>query len=209
MARLLIGPVVRLQVQAASLKVPSGGRAGRHDRYDPAALRDVPALTLDGRGVVGLVGDGPGDATERVLDVHHPDHPASRNRGGRNGISIGFTAHYAAMRERFGDHLPDGVAGENLIVATGAVMGEDDLAGGLVVETADGPVCLGGVAVATPCVEFSRYALRFPDEARPDRRVTEAIRFLDDGMRGYYAAMDGPPTTVRVGDRVYVETATA
>jgi hypothetical protein len=31
-----------------------------------------------------------------------------------NTISIGFTSHYAQMRARFGEHMQDGIAGENI-----------------------------------------------------------------------------------------------
>ena len=192
---LLVGKIVRLQVQAESLKV---GAASRR-RYDPAPLRSVPALLLEPDGVVGRTAWG-----EDVLDVHHRDHPASKNRGG-NGVSVLFTGHYAAMRERFGPHLADGIAGENVLVACHQLVGEEDLAAGLIVETAAGRrVPLTQVVVAAPCVEFARHALRFPDEARPDRTVTDAVAFLADGMRGYYAAYDGPPVAIEVGDRVYV-----
>ena len=105
----LIGTVVRLQVQVVSLKVQGATR----EQYDPSGLCSVPALELDqagasSRDVYGAV----------VLDQHHREHPHSKNRRGLNGVSIGFTAHYAAMRERFGEHLCDGIAGENIVVAT-------------------------------------------------------------------------------------------
>jgi hypothetical protein len=58
------------------------------------------------------------------------------------------------------------------------------------------------VIVAAPCVEFSRYALQFPDGARPDASVTEALRFLDAGLRGFYATYEGEPTVVELGARV-------
>jgi hypothetical protein len=194
-----IGEIVRLQVQAASLKV---GQAPRR-RYDPSPLRVVPALTLDHGGVWGWT-----EAGEAVPDVHHRDHPASKQRDGLNGVSIGFTGHYAAMRARFGGHLADGIAGENILVESNRVLGEDDLGGELVVVTGEGErVHLGAVLVAAPCVEFARYALRFPEDARPDPTVTEALRFLDDGMRGYYASYRGPEVRIRVGDRVFVPVA--
>jgi hypothetical protein len=44
--------------------------------------------------------------------------------------------------------------------------------------------------------------MRFPDDARPDLTVTENVRFLDHGMRGFYAAYDGEPVTIALGDRV-------
>jgi hypothetical protein len=60
------------------------------------------------------------------------------------------------------------------------------------------------VIVAAPCVEFARYALKFPDGARPDATVTEALRFLDAGMRGFYATYGGEPAVVEVGTRVFL-----
>ena len=191
-----IGPIVRLQVQAASLKV--GER--RHRRYDPAPVRAVPALLLDGRGVVGQTAAG-----EAIEDVHHQDHPASKNRGGSNGVSVCFTAHYDAMRERFGPHLADGLAGENILIQTDHLLGEEDLGPGLMVQTTDGQqIALERIIVADPCVEFSRWVLQYPDNLRPDRTVAEAVAFLADGMRGYYAGYDGPPVTIQLGDRVFV-----
>ncbi len=190
-----LGPIVRLQVQRASLKIGTPP----HRRYDPAALLTVPAIEVSAAGAVGLT-----DRGERVTDVHHRAHPASKNRG-ENGISIGFSSHYDAMREALDrDRLAEGSAGENMLVASERRWDEKSLAGGLLIETADGDqLRLDAVVVAVPCVEFARYALRFPDEARPDRTVTAALAFLNDGIRGYYATYAGPPAVVRLGDRVY------
>lgn len=190
------GEIVLLQVQIASLKV---GEAPQR-RYDPSPLRRVSRLALSEDGVGGLDDDG-----AALPDVHHRAHPASKNRGGTNGISVGFTSHYDVMRARCGEHLGDGIAGENVLIrldrADGLVQ-EDDPRGGLVIETEGGLVRLGELFVAAPCVEFARYALRFPDDRRPDRTVTEAVQFLDAGMRGFYASYAGEPAIVRVGDRV-------
>jgi hypothetical protein len=191
-----LGRIVRLQVQQASLKVGVSPR-----RYDPTPLLAVPTLRLTPEGVVGLTADG-----ETILDVHHRDHPSSKNRGGENGLSIGFTAHYVEMRDRFGEHLADGLAAENLLVETDHVVHGDELTGGLVIVGDDGTrLPLHALLIAAPCVEFTRYALRWPDEARLDRRVTEALQFLDAGMRGYYASYSGPPAVVEVGDRVLLQ----
>jgi hypothetical protein len=191
-----IGPIVRLQVQVASLKV---GVAPRR-RYDPTPLRAVPALLLDTDGAVGLAGSG-----ERIIDVHNQRHPATKQRQGINALSVGFTAHYAAMCNRFGETVPDGVAGENILIAGDRRWTEEDLAPGLEIETASGHrVRLEHLVVAAPCVEFTRWAMRFPDDARPDLTVTENVRFLDQGMRGFYAAYDGEPVTIALGDRVFV-----
>lgn len=196
----LLGEIVRLQAQIESLKV---GEAPRR-RYDPAGIRVVPRLRLDATGVEGITEQG-----EAIPDVHNSAHPASKNRAGSNGLSICFTSHYAAIRARFGDHLPDGVAGENILVAvdpTAGVLTEAEVSAGLTIETASGERFeLEQVIVAAPCVEFSRYAMQFPEDARPDRTVTEAVQFLDNGMRGYYAAYHGPTATISLGDRVYAK----
>ena len=169
-------------------------------RYDLAPIRSVPALRVSLAGVVGLAEDG-----ETIVDVHHHDHPASKNRGGENGISLGFTGHYRAMRQRFGQHLADGIAGENILVEADRQFQVDELAAGVVVEGNDGrQLELRPVIVAAPCVEFSRYALKFPEGNRPDATVTEALRFLDAGMRGFYATYEGEPTVVEVGARVFL-----
>jgi hypothetical protein len=190
-----IGTVVRLQVQESSLKVGVKPR-----RYDPAPLRSVPAISLSAAGVVGLAENG-----ESIVDVHHRDHPSSKNRGGENGISLGFTGHYREMRQRFGQHLRDGIAGENILIAVDRQFQVEDLANGVVVEGADErPLELRPVIVAAPCVEFSRYALKFPDGARPDATVTEALRFLDAGMRGFYTTYKGESAVVELGARVFL-----
>lgn len=194
----LIGNIVSLQVQQSSLKV---GIAPQR-RYDPAPLRQIDSLELNDGGVVGWAANG-----VSIADVHHRDHSSSKQVGGKNGISIGFTSHYQSMRERFGDHLIDGIAGENILIETDQIIGEDDLSSGVVIVTSDGmEIPLQRVIVAAPCVEFSRYALRFPDEARPDQSVTAAVQFLNDGMRGYYAGYDGEPIRIAVGDRLFVLT---
>jgi hypothetical protein len=190
-----IGKIVRLQVQESSLKVGDKPR-----RYDPAPLRSVPSISLSPAGVIGLAENG-----ESIVDVHHREHPTSKNRGGENGISLGFTAHYREMRRRFGQHLADGIAGENILIETDQQFPGEELANGVVIEgTAGTWLELRPVIVAAPCVEFSRYALRFPDDARPDATVTEALRFLDAGLRGFYTTYSGEPAVVEVGARVFL-----
>ena len=95
-----------MQIQRESLKVESGST--RH--YDPAPLLSVAQLRLTRNGVIGLTAAG-----EALIDVHHTDHLRSRNRED-NYVSMGFSSYYAALRQRYGDHLTDGIAGENIIV---------------------------------------------------------------------------------------------
>jgi len=190
----LIGQIVRLQVQESSLKVGGSPRGW----YDPAPIRAVPMLTLHENGVVGRAETG-----DMMLDVHNTTHSASRNRAGSNSISVGFTSHYGAMRARFGDHLVDGIAGENILVATERMFTEADFAAGICIETGDGAaIDLDQIIIAEPCVEFSRYALRYPLDAPSDRAVTDALNFLREGTRGFYATYRGAPTTIAVSARV-------
>jgi hypothetical protein len=109
------------------------------------------------------------------------------------------------MRQRFGQHLVDGIAGENILIAVDRQFQEGDRAGGVLVEGNDGRrLELRSVIVAAPCVEFARYALEFPDGSRPDATVTEALRFLDAGMRGFYTTYAGEPAIIEVGARVFL-----
>lgn len=188
------GTVLRLQVQRSSLKA---GEAPRR-WYDPGPIVTVSSLQVSADGVTG--GD---DSGAKLLDVHNATHPASKNREHTNGISICFTSHYRAMRERFGAHLVDGIAGENILVDTDRMMSPDDLPPEIVIRDAeDREIRIHDIIVAPPCVEFARFALQHPPDAKPDRTVTEAVRFLHDGMRGYYARFDGPAGLISIGDTV-------
>lgn len=194
-AMQLIGPIVRLQVQASSLKM--GERLRRW--YDPAPIRAVPRLRVDMDGVIGVAADG---AT--ILDVHNRTHPATKNRE-ENDLSFGFTGHYAAMRARFGDHLVDGIAGENILVAADRIFTEAEFAAGVGIEAVDGGlVRLAQVIDAEPCVEFSRFSLGYDRDAPADSTVTTALTFLRRGTRGFYATYDGEPTTIAVGAGVFL-----
>ena len=199
----LIGPVVCVQVQRDPLKQ----REGQSVWYDPAPLVTVAALELTPTGVIGR-----DDAETVIMDVHNAAHPASKFRG-ENGVSIGFTSHYAKMRDRFGAHLTDGIGAEGILVATDAVLSLDDVAAGFVIVTANGEqIALDAVEVAEPCAPFSRFCLQLPPDRPADASVTEALRFLRGGTRGFYATLssdhsDTTATTtgniVRPGDTLY------
>jgi len=193
-----LGPIVLLQVQRSGLKNPTSNGAVVARRFDPAPLLQVPALRLTPDGVLGLVNGLPS-----IVDVHHTDHEDTRNVV-VNGVSIGFTGHYAALVERFGSHLPVGVAGENLIVGRDSIVDEATVAAGLAIRTADGElVQLRQVHAAEPCVEFTRFALRMSDADPSTPDVTDGLRFLRAGIRGFYASYAGTDVTVRSGDVVF------
>ena len=194
---IFLGTVVRLQVQRESLKV--GERP--HQQYDPSPIQPVERLIVDDGGVWGVGPDG-----ERLGDVHHRDHPRSKLRGMENPISVGFTSHYQQMRERFGERLAEGVAGENILIDAETPVELRDMASGIVIESAAGPVQLGGVSVAEPCAPFTRYCLGMDAEMRSNRSVTEGLRFLNGGMRGFYCSYTGHPTEISLGARVFALT---
>jgi hypothetical protein len=189
----LIGTVARLQVQRARLKPgPATTRV-----YDPSPLLEVAALDVGPRGVVGVTPEGP------VLDVHHADHPDTRNVRLVNGLSLLPRAHYDAMRARYGEHVVDGAAGESLLIDTAGPWQADDLPSALLLELVDGDLLpLQDLQVASPCVEFSRWCLRQPPGPVGDD-VRAALVDLDGGSRGFYARPEGRGRVAR-GARLYL-----
>ena len=190
-----IGTVARLQVQRSSLK--TGEKPNRV--YDPAPLLSVPRLTVTPDGVLGAGADG-----GWIVDVHHRAHPETKNDDGLHGVSVGFTSHYAAMRDHFGDRIVMGCAGENVIVAADRTFTYDDLAGGggIAIVANDGPerVRLKVLQVAHPCRPFTGWALGGGERVEPD--VLKAhLQFLDGGTRGFYCVGEGTGT-IAVGDRL-------
>lgn len=188
-----LGQIRRLQIQRESLKVD----ADPYRYYNPAPILSAPVLHV----ADGLVLAETDDAV--VVDVHCASHPRTRNRGNGNMLSVLFTGHYDKIRNEFGNHVRDGLAGENILVELDNVLDLDDVAGGLRIEGDGGrSLDFGEIAVATPCVEFSRFCLG-DCEADP-RETAKALKFLDKGTRGYYAYVsDGLPAEIRVGDELY------
>jgi hypothetical protein len=189
-----VGRIVRLQIQRSKLKL--GEKPNRH--YDPAPLLAVDELTLTPEGALARLPDG-----STLVDVHHAAHPETRNLDRTNDVSVGFTSHYADMRERYGEHLLDGCAGENILIETTRRVNLADIAGGLVIQPAGGgrAVRLQVVRHAPPCREFSGYASR---SSEPEI-IKATLQFLDDGLRGFYCTLGNPvPVLVTVGDEVLV-----
>lgn len=196
-----IGEIVRLQIQRGSLKIdmPDDERPELRVRryYDPTPILAADALHV-ANDLVTVDGN-----PDPIVDVHCASHPRSRNRGNGNMLSVGFTGHYDKMRDRFGEHLTDGIAGENILVNNRSVFSLDDLQSGLRIETSDGQVLdFQPVTVAAPCVEFSRFCLG--DLTAPPLAVKETLQFLDHGTRAFYAYIaTGLPVTLRTGDRLF------
>jgi hypothetical protein len=192
-----LGKVIRLQIQRSPLK--AGEKPDR--MYDPSPILAVSELTLTRQGAIARALDG-----ALLLDVHHADHPQTRNVKSVNALSVGFTSHYAAIRAQYGDHVTDGCAGENILIEAERRVMLEEIAAGLAIQPAgaDAPVWLRVNQVAAPCREFSGYVMDGPGAAA----LKEALQFLDDGLRGFYCALAGSePVTIAVGDRVLIPAA--
>jgi hypothetical protein len=188
-----VGTIALLQVQRSRLK--TGEKPRR--LYDPAPILQVNQLAVGPDGVFGL---GPGEAW--IVDIHHRAHPDSRNPAGLNGVSIGFTTHYGAMRDRFGSRIALGCAGENIIVETTRRFAIADIESGVAILAPDGSerLRLSVQDVAHPCKPFTGWAL---DRTVDSDAFKSHLQFLDGGMRGFL--LGGETTAiVSVGDRVAV-----
>lgn len=194
-----IGKIKQVQIQSSSLKKGEG--VSKY--YDPTPLLVVKSLLINRSGVIGITVEG-----THIIDVHHLDHPDTRNVEGGNGLSIGFTSHYQAMRNKFGPHLTDGRAGENILVETDSSYILDDLGNRLVIQSAaTGKLLyLTEILVAAPCVPFSTFAAK-GGSTKPlsNQQVKEALQFLHNGQRGFYVSImeHQAEAIVQVGDMLF------
>jgi len=193
-----IGRIKLVQVQRSPLKIGRSPNA----YYDPSPLLVVNILLLTPHGSIGVSAEG-----EHIIDIHHAHHPATRNRHGKNDLSIDFTSHYAAMRARFGQHLVDGCAGENILVDTDRTFTLADVAGGLAIQNPDTGqiVYLTQLKIDAPCVEFSQYAASY-GMPLPPQELQAALQFLHNGRRGFYGRLAEHQNSgsMRANDRVFI-----
>jgi len=187
-----IGRIMFVQIQPASIKV------GKPEWYDPTRLLVVDELLLSQAGVVGVTENG-----QQIVDVHNEQHPQTKSRGD-NGFSIGFTSHYDSMRTRFGEHMVDGCAGENIIVESDKMYTLDELQVGLAIQQAQTGkfFMLTHTEDIVPCLPFSSYAAR---RTLASTEVKEALQFLMHGRRGFLAELTNREQTVsaRTGDVLF------
>ena len=191
-----LGKVKLVQVQPNGLIIntPDG------DIYDVTRRVEVDRLLITPLGIEAVLPSG-----EAVLDIHHINHPDKAYKD--DLISIGFTSHYATMRERFGEHMQDGTAGENIIIDSDREIWLDDLGQQVVIENAETgqQTLLDILRIATPCNEFSHFAANSQHQRIPAADMKSTLQFLSHGRRGFLLALaDGQKTaTVQAGDRVF------
>lgn len=188
--------LTQLQPSGLIIKTPSGYY------YDPARRVIVDRLQITPLGIEAITPEG-----EHVLDIHHIAHP-EKAYDNNDLVCIGFASHYAAMRERFGDHMVDGIAGENIIIDHEEEVWSEDLGQQIAIENADtGTMALMDVVCfAAPCDEFSHFAAQSQHERLPMDKLKATLQFLGNGRRGFLLVLsDGQESRiVRPGDRVFV-----
>jgi hypothetical protein len=193
-----LGQVKLLQVQPNGLiiETPSGYF------YDASRLVKVDNLTITSLGIEANTMEG-----EHVLDIHHIDHP-DKAYDNDDLVCIGFTSHYQAMRDRFGEHMVDGIGGENITIEYDQEVWLEDLGQQIAIENADtGRMArLDVLNFAAPCSEFSHFAARSQDKQLPAPELKSTLQFLGNGRRGFLLVFSDnqEPATVRSGDRIFV-----
>jgi hypothetical protein len=190
-----------VQIQRSSLKL--GERPNRY--FDPGALQHVERLSVAQEGALGVLADG-----THILDLHNTTHPHTHNNSG-SPLSVGFTAHYQAMRDRFGEHVADGVAGENIIVTTDRAYGLDDLGErvGFQNPQTGQIVYLKVVKIVAPCNEFSQFCYqkgRHDGEPLSGAPLKETLQFLGEGRRGIVLTVEnGVRFEIASGDIMLID----
>jgi len=191
-----LGKIKMVQIQPSGLIVKS--QSG--DYFDPTRRVVVDRLIITPLGVEAFLEDG-----KQILDIHHINHPG-KAYGKKDLVSIGFTSHYDAMRARFGEHMQDGIAGENIIIDYDQEVWTKDLGQKILFENqATGKhVSLDLLKYAKPCHEFSQFAAN-SFEKLPSEVLKSTLMFLNNGRRGFLLVLSEGQAgaVVQPGDRVF------
>ena len=191
-----LGQVKLVQVQPAGMVIetPAG------DFYDVTRRVEVERLIITASGIEADLANG-----EHVLDIHHMEHPDKAYKD--DLVSIGFTSHYAAMRARFGEHMQDGTAGENIIIASDREIWLEDLGQQVLIENSETgqQTVLEILRIARPCNEFCHFVANSQHARLPAEELKSTLQFLDHGRRGFLLALAKGQSacTVQAGDRVF------
>jgi hypothetical protein len=187
--------LVQLQPSGLIIKTPSGYF------YDASRRVEVDHLLITPKGIEATTPAG-----EHVLDIHHLDHP-DKAYDDDDLVSIGFTSHYEAMRDRFGEHMVDGSAGENIIIEYDQEVWVEDLGQQIAIENSETghKTFLDLICFAAPCDEFSHFAAQSQDKRLPAAELKATLQFLNNGRRGFLLVLKPGQeiSTVQPGDSVF------
>lgn len=188
--------LVQLQPSGLIIETPSGYF------YDASRRVEVDRIQITSKGIEANTPKG-----EQVLDIHHINHP-DKAYDDDDLVCIGFTSHYEAMRERFGEHMVDGVAGENIIIEYDREVWINDLEQQIAIENVETGhrVLLDVLSFAAPCNEFSHFAANSQHERLPAANLKTTLQFLNKGRRGFLLVLSPGQVSASVqpGDRVFV-----
>jgi len=191
-----LGKVKLVQIQPSGLVV----QTELGDVYDPTRRVEVDRLLITQLGIEAVING------ERVLDIHHIDHP-DKAYDNKDLVSIGFTSHYEAMRKRFGEHMVNGIAGENIIIEYAQEVWMEDLGKQIAFENMkSGKRSLFDIVrFAAPCNEFSHFAADSQHERLPADELKSTLQFLNNGRRGFLLVLSEgqDPMIVEPGDKVW------
>ena len=193
-----LGKVKLVQIQPSGLIVetPSGYF------YDVSRRVEVGRLIINQFGIEATLANG-----KHVLDIHHIYHP-DKAYDDDDLVSIGFTSHYKAMRERFGEHMVDGSAGENIIIDYDKEVWLDDLGQQIAIENTDTgqKLLMDVLSIAAPCEEFSHFAANSQYKRLPAADLKATLQFLHNGRRGFLLVLSRgqEEATVQAGDKIFV-----
>lgn len=197
-----LGHVNLVQLQPNGLVVDTPGKTPTGHFYDATRLIQVDRLVITPMGIEATIPGG-----EHVLDIHHINHP-DKAYDDDDLICIGFTSHNDAMRTHFGEHMVNGIAGENIIIEYSEEVWPDDLRQKLGVENQDtGEMAiLEMVNFASPCVEFSQFCIHSQYKKIPPNKLKDILNFLGNGRRGFLLVLNKTHdvVTVKPGDKVFV-----
>lgn len=191
-----VGTIQFVQIQRESLKTIQN--PNDEPFYQTHPIEKVNRLRITDAGVVGI-----GKYGQEIIDVHNEAHPQTRYRGD-NKISLGFLQNYERMRGRFGDHIKDGNAGENIIIDAEIDIVNLNYKRRFFLKHDDVLIELKNVIPAPPCRPFSVFCLIVPQCAED---IKGALQFLSNGTRGYYAEaiLADDDFVVQAGDELLVE----
>jgi len=193
-----IGTITLVQIQREPLKSVQNPNNTYDDRiYRTAPIQQMAKLQLTANGIIGITAED-----QALIDVHNTKHPQTRNRGD-NKLSFGFIQHYQRMQERFGEHITVGDAGENILIDADIDITHFDTTHRLFIQHADTQIELKNIAIALPCRPFTIYCAQ--DDLH-GKDLKTALQFLDNGTRGYYAAVrvTEAPYIIQAGDELWM-----
>lgn len=195
-----LGQVSLVQLQPTGLIIETPEKTPTGFFYDATRLVQVDRLIITPLGIEATILGG-----DHLLDIHHINHPDKAYDD--DLVCIGFTSHYDAMRAYFGEHMVNGIAGENIIIDYSDELWLDDLSPKIGIENQD----TGEMAIlemldfASPCTEFSQFCAQSQYEKLPAAQMKDTLKFLGKGRRGFLLVLGKAHDSVTVssGDKVF------